>query len=141
MARLYCTYNNYPPAIPARLLHASMLGPLEREVVASLKRLRAATTREVMEDLHARGSTVAYTTVATILVRLHNKRLIERRPEPFKGAERFVYMYKDIEADYIDQLLEGLVSAFGTRGVVHLAERIEEISEPDLQRLRERLKT
>ena len=117
-----------------------MLGPLEREAVASLKRLGAATTREVMEELHARGSQVAYTTVATILVRLHRKRLIERRPEPFKGAERFVYAYKDIEADYIDNLLEGLVSAFGTRGVVHLVERIDGISETDLRRLRARLK-
>ena len=117
-----------------------MLGSLEREVIAAVKKLGAATTREVMAELHAEGSQVAYTTVATILTRLHNKGLVERRREPFKGAERFIYSYKDIEAAYIDQLLGGLATAFGKRGVVHLAERLEGMSEADLRRLRGRLK-
>jgi predicted transcriptional regulator len=117
-----------------------MLGSLEREVIAAVKRLGAATTREVLADLHAAGSQVAYTTVATILTRLHRKGLVERRREPFKGAERFIYSYKDIESDYIDSLLENLVTAFGKRGVTHLAERLEGMSETDLRRLRIRLK-
>ena len=117
-----------------------MLGPLEREVVAAVKRLGAGTTREVLEELHARGTQVAYTTVATILTRLHAKGLVGRRREPFKGAERFIYSYKDIESDYIENLIQGLVSAFGGRGVVHLAERLEEMSDTDLRRLRSRLR-
>ncbi len=117
-----------------------MLGPLERQIIAAVKKLGAATTREVMDELHASATPVAYTTVATILTRLHKKGLIERRREPFKGAERFIYSYKDIESDYIEDLLGGLVSAFGKRGVVHLAERIEGMSETDLRRLRNRLK-
>lgn len=117
-----------------------MLGPLEREVIAALKRLGKANTRQVLAELHAGGSEVAYTTVATILTRLHHKGLIGRSPEPFKGAERFVYTYKDIESDYIDDLLGGLVSAFGQKGVVHLAERLGEMSEADVKRLRSRLK-
>ncbi len=117
-----------------------MLGPLERQVISAVKTLGAATTREAMAELHRSGSQVAYTTVATILTRLHKKGLIERRREPFKGAERFIYSYKDIESEYIDDLLGGLVSAFGKRGVVHLAERIEGVSETDLRRIRIRLK-
>ncbi len=105
-----------------------------------MKRLGAATTREILADLRASGKDVAYTTVATILTRLHNKGLIERRREPFKGAERFIYSYKDIESDYIDSLLENLVTAFGKRGVAHLAERLDGMSEEDLRRLRTRLK-
>ncbi len=116
-----------------------MLGPLEREVVAAVKALRAATTREVMVELHRSGTQVAYSTVATILMRLHDKGLIGRRREPFKGADRFVYSYKDIESEYIEQLLGGLASAFGSHGVVHLAERLEDLSEEDLRKLRERL--
>ncbi len=130
----------YGPPIPVHLLQESMLGSLEREVVASVKRLGAATTRTMMEDLHAHGSQVAYTTVATILMRLHKKGLVGRRGEPFKGAERFIYTYKDIESDYIENLIQGLVSAFGERGVVHLAERLEGISDMDLRRLRTRLR-
>jgi len=115
-----------------------MLGPLERDVVASVKRLGAATTREVMEDLHARGSTVAYTTVATILMRLHRKGLVGRRREPFKGAERYNYSYKDIEPEYIDEVLEGLASTFGVPGIAHLAERLQGLSGKDLRRLQGR---
>jgi len=117
-----------------------MLGPLERDVVGSVKRLGAATTREVMEDLHARGTRVAYTTVATILMRLHRKGLVGRRREPFKGAQRYVYSYKDIESEYIDEILEGLASAFGDRGIAHLVERLEGISDKHPRRPPTRLK-
>lgn len=117
-----------------------MLGPLERQVIAAVQRLTAATTREVLGDLRSQGSEVAYTTVATILSRLYRKGLVERRREPFKGADRFVYTYKDFESQYIDSLLDSLVSAFGKRGVVHLAQRLEGMSEDDLRRIRSRLR-
>ncbi len=118
----------------------SMLGTLERKAIAALKSLGSGTTREVLEELQRRQVSVAYTTVSTILARLHRKGLVNRRQEPFRGADRFVYSYKDIEADYIDSMLEALVVAFGERGVVHLAERLGEISPAELRRLRERLK-
>jgi len=117
-----------------------MLGPLEREVVWVLKSREQATIRDVLAELRTRGKDVAYTTVSTILTRLHSKGLIERRSESFKGGERYVYRYKDIEGEYIDSLLGGLVSAFGTRGVVHLARRLEGLSSTDIDRLRQRLK-
>ncbi len=118
-----------------------MLGSLEREIISVLERERDATTRDVLAELRRRGRDVAYTTVSTILTRLHAKGLVDRRAESFRGGERFVYSYKDIEGEYIDSLLGGLLSTFGTRGVVHLARRIETLSEDDLNRLRERLRT
>lgn len=118
-----------------------MLGPLEREIVSVLKSRNEATTREVLLDLRARGKDVAYTTVSTILTRLHIKGLIARRSEAFKGGDRYVYQYKDIESQYIDSLLHGLVAAFGSRGVVRLAERLDELSPDDIQQLRLRLRT
>jgi len=117
-----------------------MLGPLEREIVSVLKDRGEATARDVLSDLRRRGKEVAYTTVSTILTRLHAKGLVERRGEPFKGGERFIYRYKDIEREYIDSLLGGLVAAFGSHGVAHLAERLEGLSENDLEKLRRRLK-
>lgn len=117
-----------------------MLGPLERQVVASVRALGAGTTREILAEMHRRDVGVAYTTVSTILTRLHRKGLVDRRREPFKGADRYVYAYKDIEAQYLDTVLRGVVATFGSRGVVHLAERIGEISPGELRRLRERLR-
>ena len=80
----------------------------------------------------------AYTTVATILMRLHRKGLVGRRREPFKGAERYIYSYKDIEPEYIDEVLEGLASTFGVPGIAHLAERLQGLSGKDLRRLQGR---
>jgi predicted transcriptional regulator len=117
-----------------------MLGSLEREIVAVLKEIREGNTRQILEAVNRRVKPVAYTTVSTILMRLHTKGILDRRSEAFKGGERYVYLYKDIEEAYIDNLLGGLVSVFGRPGVVHLAEKIEGLSEDDLRRLRERLK-
>ncbi len=118
-----------------------MLGPLEQEIVAVLQGLREGNTRAIMEGLRRRNKFVAYTTVSTILTRLHAKGVIDRRNESFKGGQRYIFVYKDIEADYIDDLLGGLVNAFGQPGVDHLAQRIEGLHPEDLQRLRERLRT
>ena len=117
-----------------------MLGSLEQEVVASLRRLNRAPTGAVLDDLRSRGVDVAYTTVATILTRLHEKGLVKRVKERRGRAERLVYEYSDIEDAYIDQLLAGLSRTFGRAGVVHLAERVEELTPEDLERLRRRLK-
>ena len=115
-----------------------MLGPLEQDVVAVLKDLREATTRAILEGVRRRGKPVAYTTVSTILTRLHAKGVIDRRSEPFKGGERYTYVYRDIEDAYIDDLLGGLMSTFGSPGVAHLARRLEGLGEDDLRRLRQR---
>lgn len=115
-----------------------MLGSLEREVVAVLEHRRVATTRQVLTDLRARNRNVAYTTVSTILTRLHAKGLIERETESFKGGQRYVYRYRDIEDAYITDLLGGLVTTFGSDGLAHLSQRIKGLSPEDVVRLRER---
>src|SRR5207302_599285 len=56
------------------------LGPLETEVMARLWKRRSATVRDIVEDL-ARTRELAYTTVMTIMVRLHDKGLLERTRE------------------------------------------------------------
>ncbi len=118
-----------------------MLGPLEQEIVAVLKELREANTRAVLDGVRGRGKRVAYTTVSTVLTRLHAKGVIARRGEPFRGGERYLYSYRDIEDAYIEDLLGGLVTTFGRPGLDHLAERLEGFGEADVKRLRERPRT
>ncbi len=118
-----------------------MLGPLEQEIVAVLKELQEGNTRAVLEGLRRRNTTVAYTTVSTILTRLLAKGVIGRRSEAFKGGERHIYMYRDIEEAYIDDLLGGLISTFGQPGVVHLTQRLGSLGEDDYQRLRHRMRS
>ncbi len=115
-----------------------MLGPLEQDVVAVLRELGEANTRAILEGVRRRGKSVAYTTVSTILTRLRAKGVIDRRSEPFKGGERYIYAYRDIEGDYIDDFLGGFISTFGPPGIAHLARRLEGLGEDDLKRLRQR---
>ncbi len=117
-----------------------MLGPLELETVAVLKENREGSTRTVLDGLRRRGKSVAYTTVSTILTRLHAKGVIDRRSESFKGGSRYIYVYRDIEDAYIDDLLGGLISTFGQPGVDHLAARLEGLGEDDFRRLSRRLR-
>src|SRR5437762_1023683 len=56
------------------------LGPLETEVTVRLWKRRSATVRDIVEDL-AKTRELAYTTVMTIMVRLHDKGLLERTRE------------------------------------------------------------
>jgi len=116
-----------------------MLCPLESEIVAALQSLGSGTIRDVVDELQKRDVNVAYTTVSTILYRLWKKKLIQRRTESYRGGTRHLYSYRNIETEYIDNLLAGLITAFGKRGVVHLAEKLEELSPEELERLRRRL--
>ncbi|MEE9223942.1 MAG: BlaI/MecI/CopY family transcriptional regulator [Thermoplasmata archaeon] len=117
-----------------------MLGPLEKEVVSALKSLERAHTRRILGELGRKKVNVAYTTVSTILARLYDKGLIDRIREPYKGRERYVYAYKDIENEYMEGLIAGVVKVFGTKGLVHLSARIDEMSKEELEEIRQRLR-
>ena len=114
-----------------------MLGSLETEVLSSLRELGEGPARTVRQSLADRGVKVAYTTVATILSRLHDKGLVKRRRETCRGGERYVYRPADVEQKYLVNLLRGVVAMFGPAGVVHLNEEIAKLDpseERDLRR-------
>ena len=117
-----------------------MLGSLEAEVLLSLRELREGPARDVRERLEQRGMEVAYTTVATILARLHEKGLVRRRREKCQGGERYVYRPLDFERKYLRNLLRGVVTLFGPSGVVHLNEELSKLQPSEERELRRRLK-
>jgi predicted transcriptional regulator len=101
-----------------------MLGSLESEVMASFTTAPEASARDIRAALQLRGITVAYTTVATILSRLHEKGIVRRRRETCRGGTRYVYRPVDFERKYLRNLLRGVVTLFGPAGVVHLNEEL-----------------
>ena len=117
-----------------------MLGSLETQVMLALRQLEEAPAREVREHLAKSGVRVAYTTVATILSRLHEKGLVQRRREPCRGGERYVYRPAGGEQKYLVNLLRGVVAMFGPAGVVHLNEEISKLDPSQERELRRRLK-
>jgi predicted transcriptional regulator len=116
-----------------------MLGSLESEVMATFGGVKEASAADVRRALKARGVTVAYTTVATILGRLHVKGLVRRRREPCRGGERYIYRPVDFERKYLRNLVRGVVTLFGPAGVVHLNEEIAKVRPAEARLLRRRL--
>jgi predicted transcriptional regulator len=115
-----------------------MLGALESDVLRSLRSVPKGGAREVRTQLEQRGTVVAYTTVATILARLHEKGLVRRRRERCRGGTRYVYRSSDFEQQYLRNLLTGVVKLFGPSGVVHLGEELDRLRPADARRGRRR---
>ena len=116
-----------------------MIGALETQVLSSLRDLGEAPARDVRKALEKHGTRVAYTTVATILSRLFEKRLVRRRRETCRGGERYVYRPAEVEQKYLLNLLKGVVAMFGAAGVVHLNEEIAKLNPKEERELRRRL--
>ncbi len=116
-----------------------MFGRAQRRVLGVLREKKEATVRDIQRELWKRSDDVAYSTISTVLDRLYRKGLVDRVSEEFMGKERHTYRYMDIEDDYIDTLLSALYTTLGKRGVVRLSERLEKLSDLELERLRERL--
>jgi predicted transcriptional regulator len=116
-----------------------MLGSLESEVLGALRAAGSGSARDLRQRLKGRGVDVAYTTVATILSRLHAKGLVRRRREACRGGSRFVYRPVDFERKYLRTMLRGVVELFGPAGVVHLSEELERLQPAEERKLKRRL--
>lgn len=119
---------------------ARVIGELEAEILASLREVEEAPTRDVVRRLGRRGTRVAYTTVSTSLARLFQKGLVRRRRESCQGGARYVYRGTDFERTYLKQLLQGVVDLFGPAGVVHLNEELAKLNPAEERELRRRLR-
>ncbi len=117
-----------------------MIGSLEGEVLLTLQRLKKASARQVLASLNRPGTPLAYTTVATVLARLHAKGLVRRTREPCRGGQRYVYRSVDFEHKYLVNVLRGVVTLFGPSGVVHLNEELAKLKPSEERELRRRLK-
>jgi len=99
-----------------------ILGPLERRVMAQLWARGAQTVGQVLAALNARADRpLAYTTVMTVLVRLHEKGFVIRE----KHGRRFRYAAAVDEASVAVQAgrreLRRLIERYGAESVAGFA--------------------
>ena len=127
------SYNIRPPSL------TYMLGSLEKRVVAVLEDEKEATIGEISEELERREVDVAYTTVSTVLDRLHDKEMVERRKEPYRGGSRYVYEYVDISDEYISRVVDNLTTVFGSQGIASLVSEVEGFENEDLSEVKDEL--
>ena len=112
-----------------------ILGPLEQKVMTVLWQLGHGTVREVLDRLES-SPKPAYTTVMTIMFRLHEKELLSRSPR----GNSFVYqptMTPDgLIEDASRKAVRDVLERFGELAVVHFLEAAE-LSGEQVQRLLE----
>lgn len=101
---------------------SEIFGPLERRVMARLWADGGRTVREVLEALNAEGGRVlAYSTVMTILVRLHEKGYLTRQKEGrhFRYAPAFAE--SALQAQVGRRELGRLIDRYGVRSIAQFA--------------------
>jgi predicted transcriptional regulator len=116
-----------------------MLGSLEKEVVAVLEDEGEATISEVVGELENRDVEVAYTTVSTVLDRLHDKEMVGRTKEPHRGGSRYVYEYVDIRDEYLSRVADNLTTVFGEKAAASLVSEAEDMRKEDLSEVKDEL--
>lgn len=109
----------------------SLVGDLELRVINALKNIHEGTIRQILKEIEKTAEETetipAYTTVATVLSRLANKRQVQVREARFRKNQKIlIYIYEDIEENYIKEMLDHLTTTFGEQAVVRLAEHVEE---------------
>jgi len=98
-----------------------LLGPLEQRVMEALWKVGRGTVRDVLEKL-PRSQRPAYTTLMTIMVRLHEKGLLRRTPK----GNAFVYEPTLSEEDFIAEksrkAVRDVLQRFGDLAFAHFLE-------------------
>lgn len=100
----------------------SLLGPLERRVMNHLWRQAPQSVGDVQEALnHAETRPLAYTTVMTILVRLHEKGLVTREKEGRQFRYAAAVEESALEAYAGRRELSRLIERYGPDSVARFA--------------------
>ncbi|MDQ2953087.1 MAG: BlaI/MecI/CopY family transcriptional regulator [Chloroflexota bacterium] len=95
-----------------RAADGNLLGPLENEVMDLVWKRGPVTVREMVDDL-GRTRDLAYTTVMTVMVRLHAKGLLLRDRNGKTYLYRAAFTQDEHRARISRDLARGLVSQFG----------------------------
>lgn len=100
------------------------LGPLEAVIMERLWRRGSATVRDVVDDL-GRTRALAYTTVMTIMSRLHSKGLLERARDGKTYVYRPAFTREEHRERLSRELVRGLVDEFGELALAHFAAELD----------------
>lgn len=100
------------------------LGPLESAVMDRLWKRGHATVREIVDDL-GRTRSLAYTTVMTIMTRLHAKGLLQRVREGKTYVYRPAFTREEHRERISREMVRGLVNEFGDVALAQFAAELD----------------
>ena len=103
-----------------------VLSPLENDVIKILWNHDEKRVRDIYQMLKKKRK-VALTSVAVILDRLYEKKIVSRRIEHGRGGEHYIYSSKcsreDFENSVIEKAVNKLIDKFGPVAVTYFNER------------------
>jgi len=109
-----------------------VLGPLGGAITRIILEQGEATVASVVDSLAATGRRPAYTTVMTVMGRLHERGLLDRK----KVGRQHVYRPAADEVRLVDAMsqraVDDLVGRFGTAALRQFALRLQDL-DPDLR--------
>ena len=117
------------------------LGELQAEILGALQKLGKASARDVLNAIES-DRPLAYTTVSTVLDRLHKKGLVKRARVPGRGGAKYVYSYatpSDMRTGLVQRALSSLVNAFGPSVVPTIYDSLEQISKQEVMDLKRKV--
>jgi predicted transcriptional regulator len=104
----------------------TFLGPLETAVMDRLWKRRQATVRDIVDDL-GKSRALAYTTVMTIMTRLHAKGLLVRNRDGKTYVYRPAFSRDEHRARLSRDLVRGLVDEFGDVALAQFTAELDSV--------------
>ena len=110
------------------------VGPLELEVIGALNKAGEQSVAQIQEMLKKAGHDLAYTTVMTVLVRLHQKGLVTRE----KNGRQFFYTAakKKDALNIFEKVKKSLFGSERLRPILSLLEADDSLSREELEALK-----
>ncbi|CAN5869850.1 N/A [soil metagenome] len=119
---------------------ADLVGRLEYACLSTLWRLGSGSVGQVRADLNTRrssGAELAYTTVMTVLSRLHAKGILDRT----KQGRGYTYVPALTESELVAQLskqaVDDLLARYGNVAVAQFASAVRDLSDQHVALLRD----
>lgn len=124
------------PAVTRTPKFEDVLGPLAAAIVREVTARGEASVAEVVDGLRATQSREhAYTTIMTVMARLHEKGVLERH----RRGRQYIYRASAAEAELVDRLsglaVDHLVERYGTAALRHFAVRLADLDPETRRRL------
>ncbi len=115
------------------------LGPLEMELLGLFEDNRELSVRDVQAELRSRNNELAYTTVMTVLGRLYDKNLLNRR----KAGRQYIYFQAQetptTGKSFLNQVSHALFHNQRLKPILSLLEEDESLTEQELLELKKQV--
>jgi predicted transcriptional regulator len=110
------------------------LGPLEQEIISCVWKKKVCTARDIFECL-GQDREIAYNTVQTVMTRLVDKGLLNRKLQGKTHTYKPAVKKKNVLSSLVSQTMGGFTDQFGEDALIALVDGLDEISEETRQKL------